>query len=217
MSAMAVKAILVPTDFSPGSAEAMEYAIGLARLCSSRLIFLHVLEPAVYSVDFAITHPGVPPEVRQRLDEMMKEWIKHTSDQGIEAQGLFAMGIPFLEIGKAVERQAIDLIVMGTHGRTGLAHLVLGSTAERVVRLAPCPVLTIKAAPTASSTPSEAAATVSVSSPLRGAEPATTFCHLCGQPSEDVICEGCKVRVQAEAVERKYRVEKEGRIEAGRR
>jgi nucleotide-binding universal stress UspA family protein len=216
MSALAVKTILVPTDFSPGSAEAMEYAIGLAVLCSARLVFLHVLEPAVYSVDFAITHPGVPPEVRKRLDEMMKEWVKHTNDQGIEAQGLFAMGAPFVEIGKAIEGHAIDLIVMGTHGRTGLAHLVLGSTAERVVRLAPCPVMTVRAAKKLP-TPSESGATVSVSTSPRGAEPAATFCHLCGQPSGDMICEGCKVRVQAEAVERKCRIEKEGRIEAGRK
>lgn len=216
MSALAVKTILVPTDFSPGSAEAMDYAIGLARLCSARLVFLHVLEPAVYSVDFAITHPGVPPEVRQRLDEMMKEWVTHTNDQGIEAQGLFSMGAPFVEIGKAIEGHAIDLIVMGTHGRTGLGHLVLGSTAERVVRLAPCPVLTIKATKKLP-TPAESGATVSVSSSPRGAEPAATFCHLCGRPSGDIICEGCKVHGQAEAVERKYRIEKEGRIGAGRK
>ena len=84
----------------------------------------------------------------------------------------------------------------------------MGSTAERVVRLAPCPVLTVKAE--AKSPPAEARAAAQATGPA-------TFCHLCGRPSADVLCEACKTKVQAEAVERKWRVEKEGRIGAGRR
>lgn len=205
MGGLTVKKVLVPTDFSEGSDAAMHYAIGLARLCSARLVLLHVMELSVYAVDFAMTHPGVPADVRRKLDEMMEDWVRRAKAEGIEAEGVLATGTPYVEIGKAVERHAIDLIVMGTHGRTGMARAIMGSTAERVVRLAPCPVLTVKAAPQ-TAPPVEARAT----------GPAT-FCHLCGRPSADVLCEACKTKVQAEAVERKWRVEKEGRIGAGRR
>jgi nucleotide-binding universal stress UspA family protein len=210
MSGLTVKKILVPTDFSEGSTAAMQYAIGLARICSARLVLLHVMELAVYAVDFAMTHPGVPADIRRKLDDMMEDCVRRVKAEGIEAEGVLATGTPYFEIGKAVERHAIDLIVMGTHGRMGMARVLMGSTAERVVRLAPCPVLTVKAE-VKSAPPVEArAATAQAPGP-------STFCHLCGRPSVDVLCEACKTKVQAEAVERKWRVEKEGRVGAGRR
>ena len=69
MSGLTVKKILVPTDFSEGSSAALQYAIGLARICSARLVLLHVMELAVYAVDFAMTHPGVPADIRRKLSE----------------------------------------------------------------------------------------------------------------------------------------------------
>jgi nucleotide-binding universal stress UspA family protein len=210
MSGLTVKKILVPTDFSEGSSAAMQYAVGLARICSARLVLLHVMELAVYAVDFAMTHPGVPADIRRKLDDMMEDWVRRAKTEGIEAEGVLATGTPYFEIAKAVERHAIDLIVMGTHGRTGVARAMMGSTAERVVRLAPCPVLTVKAE-VKSAPPVEARA---AEAPATGP---STFCHLCGRPFADVLCEACKTKVQAEAVERKWRVEKEGRVGAGRR
>lgn len=205
MRALTVKKILVPTDFSEGSGVAMQYAIGLARLCSARLVLLHVMELAVYAVDFAMTHPGVPADVRRRLDETIEDWVQRAKAEGIEAEGVLATGTPYFEIAKAVERHGIDLIVMGTHGRTGVARALIGSTAERIVRLAPCPVLTVKADVKSASPVEARAAEAQATGPL-------TFCHLCGRPSVDILCEACKTKVQAEAVERKWRVEKEGRI-----
>ena len=149
--------------------------------------------------------PGVPADIRRKLDDMMEDCVRRVKAEGIEAEGVLATGTPYFEIGKAVERHAIDLIVMGTHGRTGMARVLMGSTAERVVRLAPCPVLTVKAEERSAPPVETSAATAQSPGP-------STFCHLCGRPSVDVLCEACKTKVQAEAVERKWRVEKEGRV-----
>jgi len=86
-----------------------------------------------------------------------------------------------------------------------MARVLMGSTAERVVRLAPCPVLTVKAEVKSTSS-------VEAHAPEAQAAGPSTFCHLCGRLSADVLCDACKTKVQAEAVERKWRVEKEGRV-----
>jgi len=142
--------LLAPTDFSAGSAAAVEYALWLAGRTSATVIFYHVMEPTVYSVDFALTRPDLSTEVRQQANEMLRQLVEEARGRGISAEHVLAVGAPFAEIGRAAAERKADLIVMGTHGRTGLAHAVLGSTAERVVRLAPCPVLTVKAPPSSS-------------------------------------------------------------------
>jgi nucleotide-binding universal stress UspA family protein len=143
--------LLVPTDFSSGSSAATEYALWLAGRTNAKVIFYHVMEPTVYSVDFALTRPDLSTEVRERANEMLRQLVEEARGRGIPAEHAVAVGAPFAEIGRAAAERKADLIVMGTHGRTGLSHVVLGSTAERVVRLAPCPVLTVKA-PAPSST-----------------------------------------------------------------
>jgi nucleotide-binding universal stress UspA family protein len=149
-----VRGILVPTDFSDCSQAAIEYAISLARTLHAQIFLLHVMEPPVYGLDFSLMHPGILPVVRHKLVEMMQQWVDRMKNQGIEAEGYFVTGVPFAEIIKAAKKHEVDLIVMGTHGRTGLAHILLGSTAERVIQRAHCPVLTVKAVKE-SSKPSE--------------------------------------------------------------
>ena len=147
MTDPSLRTLLVPTDFSKAAAAAVEYALWLAARSHANVAFLHVMEPAVYSVDFALTHPGISAEVKQGALKALRNLNDEARSRGVHAETVLTTGTPFAVITSvAVERKA-DLIVMGTHGRSGLAHVMLGSTAERVIRLAPCPVLTVKAEP----------------------------------------------------------------------
>ena len=220
MISFKVKRVLVPTDFSDCSQEAMEYAIPLAQALQAQVFLLHVMEPPVYGLDFSLTHPGTSHSVRQKLVEMIQQSVDRMRELGIEAKGNLVTGVPFVEIIKAAKKHEAGLIVMGTHGRSGLAHLWLGSTTERVIQRAHCPVLTVKREEQPSiPLEKEGLMEEEARSVMKDVPKASgvTFCHLCGLPSQDVICEACKIRVQAEAFERKQRVEKEGRVESGRR
>ena len=139
-----VKKILVPTDFSECSMAATDEALSLARTFQAQIILLHVMESPVYGLDFSLTHPGVLPGIRHKVLEMVQQLVDRMKEAGIEAEGHFATGVPFVEIIKAAQKHEADLIVMGTHGRTGLAHLFLGSVAEKVVRKSKVPVLTVR-------------------------------------------------------------------------
>jgi glycine betaine transporter len=147
MTKFALRTILVPTDFSAGSVAAVEYALALAQRSGAEIVLVHVMEPTVYSVDFALTYPDISSEVRQGAIESLRQLSEDARSRGVRAEHALVAGTPFVEIGKVAAERKADLIVMGTHGRTGLAHAVLGSTAERVVRFGPCPVLTVKAVP----------------------------------------------------------------------
>ncbi len=213
MSGIEIKTIMAPTDFSECSLEAMRYAIELAEAFSARVIFLHVMEQPGYEPELSLTPMGIRPEVTRMVAEMMQDHVARVRAQGIEVEWHLEIGTPFAEIRGAAERHHADLVVMGTHGRTGLAHVLLGSVAERVVQHAPCPVLTIKAGACASA----------VKAPVPAGVPAATqpaqvsasrrpeVCHVCGQPAGAIICEACKAKIQAEAFAKKARVEREGR------
>lgn len=139
--------ILLPTDFSQCSAEAAEAARFLAERFGSLVVVLHVLdEPATLD---PMSRGEVPLEaLRSRMEEFARENMgaflaRHFSGYG-NFDTMLATGIPYREIiGKARE-VAVDLIVIGTHGRTGVEHVIFGSTAEKVVRMAPCPVLSVR-------------------------------------------------------------------------
>jgi nucleotide-binding universal stress UspA family protein len=141
---MEIKTILVPTDFSERSNAAIETALLMAEQVGAKIIFLHSLE-----------WPDHPDEMTPMADAgyaFMKDWanafltdlVHQAGSEGLEASAEVVDGVPFLEIIQSAEKHAADLIIMGTHGRTGLQHLMLGSQAERVLRQAPCPVMTIK-------------------------------------------------------------------------
>ena len=144
--------ILVPTDFSPGSDAALAWARDLAQQCAARLSLLHVVtDPR--AVGFLTPEVYVPPapETQERLLREARERLERALPA--DERSRFAVTID-ARIGEVAEtiletarEQRVDLIVMGTHGRHGLAHLLLGSVAERVLRNASCPVLTTHAAP----------------------------------------------------------------------
>ncbi|MFZ5875656.1 MAG: universal stress protein [Nitrospirota bacterium] len=202
MSEIRVKTILVPTDFSEGSLAAMRYAAGLAELLDARLVFLHVVEPPAYGVELTGTHPGIAPNVTKKVAEMLHDWVAQVAARGARVEWHIELGSAFAEILAAASRYGADLIVMGTHGRTGLSHALLGSVAARVVQHAPCPVLTFRAGAAAP------AAAIAAPAPRRERP---VKCMICGAASEETICATCKARVQAEALARKQGAEKEGR------
>jgi nucleotide-binding universal stress UspA family protein len=139
--------ILLPTDFSDCSAEAARVARLLAERFGSRVVVLHVLdEPAALDPMF---RGDVPLELlRSRMEQFAQESMDaflaaHFS--GLENfDTMLASGIPYREIIKKARECGAGLIVIGTHGRTGVEHVLFGSTAEKVVRLAPCPVLSVR-------------------------------------------------------------------------
>jgi nucleotide-binding universal stress UspA family protein len=140
---MPIQHILVPFDFSPYAEQALAYAIGLAQKLQARLTLLHVKDTMSWGV--AQAEATIPPSVWQQLEaslaEGMEEPLARVHEAALQGETVIAEGVPFQAIIDTARDKGVDLIVMGTHGRTGLTHVLMGSVAEKVVRLAPCPVL----------------------------------------------------------------------------
>ena len=143
--------ILVPTDFSPTADAALEHARALARAFGAELHLVHVFEdPLLTGAVTAEAYVPAAPEVRAALMQEARERLAHRVRAG-DADALkttteIITGSPATAIVDHAASAGASLIVMGTHGRGGVAHLLLGSVAERVVRAAPCPVLTVRGA-----------------------------------------------------------------------
>ena len=142
----AVKSILVPIDFSAPSKNALAYAVPFAEQFGAKLTLLNVVEP-VATPDFAKSFPlamendQVMAECKRELDRVVKQ--SGVSPRLVE-KTLVRFGRSFHEIADAARTLKVDLIVIATHGYSGLKHALLGSTTERVVRHAPCPVLVVR-------------------------------------------------------------------------
>ena len=140
---MTVKHILVPTDFSEYADYALDYAIELARTLQARLTVVYVLH--LSSLALGETSPAVLDATWKALEANAQQRtqmaLARVQQAGLQGASAIVEGIPFQAIIETAESRGIDLIVMGTHGRTGLTHVLMGSVAEKVVRLAPCPVL----------------------------------------------------------------------------
>jgi nucleotide-binding universal stress UspA family protein len=149
--------ILFPTDFSERAKNAFHMASALARDHRAALTVLHVREmPALPFGEFGAV-PPVDLPTREELIEKLSQF--EPEDESINVEFVIADGEPGEEIVRLAQERHCDLIVMGTHGRTGLSRLLMGSVAERVVRKAPCPVLTLKApVPVVETVPAPAAA-----------------------------------------------------------
>jgi len=138
--------ILVPIDFSSYCWETLHFALRLQDMVEPVLVLLHVLPTVDYS-DVGLFQRPEQPERQQQdvLAYLQRETAAHLSvSDGPKIIFRVARGIPFKEICRLVDEEKIGMIVIGTHGRTGLSHLLIGSTAERVVQHASCPVLSIK-------------------------------------------------------------------------
>jgi nucleotide-binding universal stress UspA family protein len=143
---MYLRRILVPTDFSAGSREAFATAIGLGLDTGARITLLHVSHvPAQIFPDMIMPMgPELMHDVEHSADGLLEELCARARAAGVEADWQTSIGSTHEEICARAEELDADLIVIGTHGRTGLAHALLGSVAEKVVRKAPCPVLTVR-------------------------------------------------------------------------
>jgi nucleotide-binding universal stress UspA family protein len=144
---MDIRHILVPTDFSESSKRALDYAMGVAQALGAKLTLLHVVELPSYVTD-GHTPVHVSAALRDDLQEhAQRELAKlplEASVGPVEIARRVVVGVPHQQILETAVAEQVDWIVMATHGRTGLSHLVMGSVAERVLRTAPCPVLTTR-------------------------------------------------------------------------
>jgi nucleotide-binding universal stress UspA family protein len=145
------KNILVPTDFSEFSKYALDYALTIAHTFGARITLIHITHEreldALRQVSSYFEPEKLEELLRERESEDRKQldaFIPPEMKQGIEVEAIHKVGIPFVEIIKTAKEKGVDLIVMATHGRSGLSHILLGSVAEKVVRKAPCPVLSIR-------------------------------------------------------------------------
>ena len=143
---MAVQRFLVPVDFSEYASQALDYAIGLAHKLGARLTLLHVIQSLpLGGVDMGVVIPYTDiQDLEAEITSSMNDYLERVTAAGLEGEIAVVHGVPFHEIVETAKIQQVDLIVMGTHGRTGFQHVLLGSVAEKVVRLAPCPVLVVR-------------------------------------------------------------------------
>jgi nucleotide-binding universal stress UspA family protein len=145
----AIRRILHATDFSPASRPAFMRAVELARTNRAELIAVHVMSPPIlYAPD-----GYAAPQVYERLladlqadaQKQLGRLVASARSRGVRARGLLLEGVPHDRITRAARSTRANLVVIGTHGRTGLARLFLGSVASRVIATAPCPVLSVRA------------------------------------------------------------------------
>ena len=142
-----MRKVLAPTDFSDSSKRALRYAVSFAKEYGASLSVLHVIDVIYY--DYGWMYGGVPMPDRvicehdENVKAALEEFVPDCYREGLEVELEVAHGQPYREIIRHARENEDDLIVLATHGRMGLSHLFLGSVAEKVVRGAPCPVLTV--------------------------------------------------------------------------
>lgn len=142
-----IKKILVPIDFSDYSKGALKYAVNFSKSFNAEMTLIYVVEPVIYPPDFSmgqIAIPSVNTEWDERAKHELDKLAREEIPSGVTVKTLIKTGKPFIEIIETAGELNIDLIIISTHGRTGVEHILFGSTAEKVVRKAPCPVLTLR-------------------------------------------------------------------------
>jgi nucleotide-binding universal stress UspA family protein len=146
---MEIRSILLPTDFSECANYALSYAASFARAARAKIICVHVVEPVVPAVGYTgVAEPLPSIDLGERLeDSAVRELpkIAHSEEcSDLDIEEVIAHGEAASEVVRIARERAVDLIVIATHGRTGLGRILFGSTAEAIVRHAPCPVLVVK-------------------------------------------------------------------------
>ena len=146
---MQIRSILVPTDFSESASRALEHAVAWAKTFRARIHLLHAYQ---VPIQIGVGEPVPLPQeffdqMRERSQRRLDELAAKLRSDGLDAATHLTAEAPSRAIVEVAEQLGVDLIVMGTRGLTGMKHVLLGSVAERTVRLAPCPVMTVKEPP----------------------------------------------------------------------
>jgi nucleotide-binding universal stress UspA family protein len=147
LTRLGIRHILVPIDFSEHSKNALKYAIPYAVQFNARLDLLYVVEPTIYPADFSfgqVGFPNIEEELRKRGSEELNALVRNEIKGRVPAETAVRTGKPFYEINEYALEKNVDLIIIATHGHTGVEHILFGSTVEKVVRKAPCPVLVVR-------------------------------------------------------------------------
>ena len=141
------KKILVPIDFSEYSLQALKYVADLAKVFNSEVLLIYVVEPIIYPPDLSIGQIALPT-LSYQVDEKAKEELNRVAKEELDSETtvhtIVKLGKPYLEILEVAKAEDVDLIIISTHGHTGVEQILFGSTADKVVRKAPCPVLTLR-------------------------------------------------------------------------
>ena len=142
-----IRRILVPIDFSEHSKNALKYAIPFAQKFKASIDLIYVVEPTIYPADFSfgqIGFPNVEDELRTRGNDELENLMKKEIADKVVSRKSVRTGKPFYEINQYALEENINLIIIATHGHSGMENILFGSTAEKVVRKAPCPVLVVR-------------------------------------------------------------------------
>jgi universal stress protein A len=144
-----LRKILLPTDFSGCANYALPYAAAIARATGARVVCLHVVEPVVPAVGYTgLADPMPVADISEQLEDSAERELPRLTDcdelSGLEVEEVIVHGDAAAEIVRVAGERDVDLIVISSHGRTGLGRMIFGSTAEAVVRHAGCPVLVVK-------------------------------------------------------------------------
>src|SRR5439155_11230943 len=143
-----LRRILIPIDFSPHSEQALKYGVALAEKFEAELFLIHAFQDvSIYQTEVVSGAPPITPPVEQLTASARGAMERLVQEKNLQRFGThtdIVEGAPVEEIVDYAKEKNIDLIVMGTHGRGWLAHVLMGSVAEKVVRKAPCPVLTVR-------------------------------------------------------------------------
>jgi len=146
---MKIRSVLVPTDFSECGNYALSYAAFLARKFGASIVCVHVIEPIVPTVGYSgMTEPLPIVDISEQIEDSAERELPKLAERedfsGLDVEELIVHGEAAAEIVRVAKEREIDLIVLSSHGRTGLGRILFGSTAEAVVRHAFCPVLVVK-------------------------------------------------------------------------
>jgi nucleotide-binding universal stress UspA family protein len=145
---LSIKTVLVPTDFSEASEAALNYGKAIAEAFGASLHLVHVMEDLLAHAWAAEVYVASAPNLREEIEResrlRLETMLPEPERERLKARVALLSGSPFIEIIRYAKANDIDLIVMGTHGRGPIAHMLLGSVAEKVVRKSPCPVLTVR-------------------------------------------------------------------------
>jgi nucleotide-binding universal stress UspA family protein len=142
-----VRRVLVPVDFSDSARPIVEYACGIAKDRGAAVSLLHVVTTPSSAFDSpkgAVANPKVVAEFRSAAEKELDPLVALVKKAGVPVESKVLLGAPAREIVRFAKESKADLVVVGTHGRSGMRHVFLGSVAENVVRLCPCPVITLR-------------------------------------------------------------------------